>query len=423
MGLRRIFADDLPRPIAGCHAVVADDLVVVGGLLATDYKTGIVPEAKGPSSLPSLNDSFAAQSKYVLRAANTILDRAGCTFADVVRIDQFITERRVAAPYLRVRRAAFPLEKRPASTLITVPGLPVPLAAVSAEIIALAPGVTKKGIFTDRVPVNFPGVPHGVQAGDLVFVQGQIASDFRTPLAKEAQASPFWYETSMERQTKYVIDNLAKILEAADSSLDDVVKAHVYLTDLDNFQEFEAVWASRFRSNAPARTIIPVSSLGSPECKVEINAIATRRNVSKRYIKAATAMQRDPLTESHAVRVGNWVFLSGLIAGNFETGIAGEAQVPAEAPFFASEVERQLEFIVKQAALILAHSGSSLKHLVSAQAYLPRMTDYYAFASAWRNALGSELPCLTSVQIPNAGLCPESRIMLDLVGYCTSQSV
>jgi enamine deaminase RidA (YjgF/YER057c/UK114 family) len=415
-GLRRLMLEDLPKPPLGSHAVAAGDFIFVGGLLPTDFRTGLAEGARSRSDNPLVDDPARAQSEYVTSTAAAILAHCGSSFDSVVRIDQFITERAAAAPYLRARRQAFPLPRRPASSLLAVPGLPLPAARISVDIVAAAPGVVKEGIFTDQASVNFAGAPHGARAGSFVFVQGQIASDFVLPVASAAAPSPFWYETPIERETEYVLAALATILEAADSSLEDIVKAHVYLTDLTEFSEFERVWAKHFAARPPARTIVPVASLGSPACRVEITVVALRRGQPREYINTAKS-GREPLAESEAVQAGDFLFLSGLTAGEFRQGLAPEATVSPKAPFFASEIELQSRFALEKAKALCAAAGGSLEQLCWSQLFLEDMRDFYNFARVWGEVIGEAQPAVTTVQVPDLALCPGARVLLDLTAY------
>src|SRR5712692_515355 len=88
-----------------------------------------------------------------------------------------------------------------------------------------------------------------VVSGDLVFAAGQLASDFKTGVPAEARRHPSfpYYGSDIELQTEYVLGNLAKTFRAAGSSLDHVVKAQVFLTDLDLFHGFDSVWKRHFK--------------------------------------------------------------------------------------------------------------------------------------------------------------------------------
>jgi enamine deaminase RidA (YjgF/YER057c/UK114 family) len=415
--LQRVFVNELPCPLIGCHAVAAGGFVFVGGLLPSDFSTGLAPQAQPVSQLRLVDDGVRAQSEYVIGVAETILGASGVSFADVVRIDQFVTDRRAAAPYLRARRNAFPLARRPASSLLHVQGLPVPEACVSAEIIAADRSVPKEGIFSDAAPVNFPGAPHGRRAGAFVFVQGQIASDFVGPLAADAAPTPFWYETAIERETEYVLNVLANILEAAGSSLRNVVKAHVYLTDLADFCEFERVWAHCFPADRPARTIVPVVSLGSPACHVEITVVALLEGAARRHVRAPDTAAPDVVPDPDAVLAGDFLFMSGLVAGDLRNGLDPSVKIAPGARFLASEIERQVIHILERARRICEAGGTSLDRLTSAQVYLRDPNDYYNFARAWNDVLGENQPVVTSILTQDVSLCPGARVSVDLTAY------
>jgi enamine deaminase RidA (YjgF/YER057c/UK114 family) len=421
--LQRHVLEKLPGPLVGSHAVTAGDFVFIGGLLPTDYRTGLVDGARPRSALALVDDTLQSQSEYLVRTAETILAHCGATFDSIVRIDQFITDRTAAAPYLRARREQLSMPRRPASTMLEIPGLPVPAAKISADIIAAAAGVSKKGIFTDKAPVNFPGAPHGAQAGPFIFVQGQLATDFVAAVVPEAAPTPFPYETTIERETEYVIKTLGTILENSDSSLEDVVKANVYLTNLSDFAEFERVWGRYFSSAPPARTVIPVSGLVSPNCHVEINVVAVRHGEPREYFGCGDTSSRAPLIESEAVRAGDFLFFSGLIAGDFRRGLAPEAMVPPDAPYFYSAIERQVLFSLNTAKRICADAGTSLDQLCRSQIFLRGMRDYYDFTRAWNAILADKQPVVTTVQTPDAGLCPDARVVLDLTAYVPKEGV
>ena len=74
--------------------------------------------------------------------------------------------------------------------------------------------------------------------GDMIFAAGQLASDFKTGVPPEARKDPPFriYGSDIKLQTDYILKNLARTFAAAGSSLDDVIKAQVFLTDLKTFQ-------------------------------------------------------------------------------------------------------------------------------------------------------------------------------------------
>jgi len=103
---------------------------------------------------------------------------------------------------------------------------------------------------------------------DLVFVSGIGPHDPKT--GKQV-------EGGIREQTKTVMELMKAALKEAGSSLDDVLKCTVYLTDMNHYAEMNEVYSSYFKS-PPARTCVQVSKLPRPDenCMVEIDAIAHR---------------------------------------------------------------------------------------------------------------------------------------------------
>jgi len=130
-------------------------------------------------------------------------------------------------------------------------------------------------------PVTTPDAPapggHYSQAivhDGVVYVAGQLPIDPRTG-AK--QLGP------IEDQTRLVLNNIAAILEAAGSSLKHVLKATVYISDIELWGRVNAVYAEMFGAHQPARSIVPVTALHHG-FKIEIDviaAVADRRALSE----------------------------------------------------------------------------------------------------------------------------------------------
>ena len=123
----------------------------------------------------------------------------------------------------------------------------------------------KTVIRTEAAPAPFQGAPYNqaIVAGGLVFVAGQLGLE---PGDTSVQGD-------IGAQTGQALANLAVILEAAGSSMDKLVKTSVFLSDLDDFQGMNEVYASRVGDRPPARSTFQVAKLPSGAL-VEIEAIA-----------------------------------------------------------------------------------------------------------------------------------------------------
>lgn len=122
----------------------------------------------------------------------------------------------------------------------------------------------KKEIKSANAPKAIGPYSQAIAANGFVFASGQIAID---PKSGELSTG------SIEEQTRLVLSNLKAVLEAAGSSLDKAVKCTVFLQDLNDYGEMNAVYGEFFKAPYPARAAVQVARLPK-DVKVEIEAIA-----------------------------------------------------------------------------------------------------------------------------------------------------
>lgn len=104
----------------------------------------------------------------------------------------------------------------------------------------------------------------GVRAGGFVYTAGQLGID---PLAGD------FVSGGVVPETRQALKNLKAVLDAAGCSLDDVVKTTVFLRDMNDFGDMNAVYAEFFTENFPARSAVEVARLPK-DAAVEIEAVA-----------------------------------------------------------------------------------------------------------------------------------------------------
>lgn len=127
--------------------------------------------------------------------------------------------------------------------------------------------MSKTVVSTPSAPAAIGPYSQGVRLGNLVFTAGQIPLD---PITGQVVAS------GIAGQTTRVLENLKAILEAAGSSLAQVIKTTVYLKNLSDFAEMNAVYGTYLAPEgaiAPARTTVEVSRLPK-DVLVEIEVVA-----------------------------------------------------------------------------------------------------------------------------------------------------
>lgn len=120
-------------------------------------------------------------------------------------------------------------------------------------------------VLSDKLPAPAGPYSPAVVFERLVFVSGQGAKDPTTGRLAGAD---------IETQTEQVLKNIAAILEAAGSSMNQVLRCGVFLTDIADFARMNAVYSRVFGNHRPARTTVQVVALPMPGLRVEIDAIA-----------------------------------------------------------------------------------------------------------------------------------------------------
>jgi len=125
----------------------------------------------------------------------------------------------------------------------------------------------KKVILTEKAPGPVGPYSQAIQAGEFLFVAGQIPFDVN---ANEL------IKGDIRRATSVVLENIKAILEQAGYSMNDVVRCTVYLKDMSNFSEMNEVYAQYFTEKPPARVAVEVSELPKG-VDIEISAIAWKK--------------------------------------------------------------------------------------------------------------------------------------------------
>jgi reactive intermediate/imine deaminase len=112
--------------------------------------------------------------------------------------------------------------------------------------------MSRQPIHSDRAPAAIGPYSQAVRAGNIVFFSGQVPID---PATGDLVGG------DIAAQARRAFDNLKAVCEAAGGSFDDVVRVGLYLTDLGQFAQVNAVMAEYFTAPYPARSTIEVSAL------------------------------------------------------------------------------------------------------------------------------------------------------------------
>ncbi|MFH1562726.1 MAG: Rid family detoxifying hydrolase [Nitrospirota bacterium] len=122
----------------------------------------------------------------------------------------------------------------------------------------------KKVIFTEKGAVTGAPYSQAIAFGELLFVSGQGPVEPKTGKIVYGD---------IQEQVKLTLENLKSILEAGDSSLNNVLKVTVFLANMDDFESMNGVYKEYFKESRPARSCIQAGRLPF-DIKIEIDAIA-----------------------------------------------------------------------------------------------------------------------------------------------------
>lgn len=126
----------------------------------------------------------------------------------------------------------------------------------------------KQIVQTEKAPQAIGPYSQAVVIGNLVFTSGQIPLDARTGE---------FVEGGIAEQTEQVLRNLSAVLEAAGSDFSHAVKTTVFLADMNDFAEMNAVYGKFFGENAPARSTVQAARLPR-DARIEIEVVASVKN-------------------------------------------------------------------------------------------------------------------------------------------------
>lgn len=437
---------DIPQPMMPYSpAVKAADWIFVSGQLATDFKTGIAPEARAAN--PNIADEQALQSRFVMETLERTLAAGGADIAkDVVRIWQWFpwdtpTMDQFAkgdcwpglsiTPYLETRND-YIFEPRPASTAVSIRALPVRKAHIEVDMIAIADGGTSTGYAAPpELPSPLAGYSPAIRRGDWIFLAGEVPTDWvgdygehlsmgePSSLAKAARLNPFvWYGSPIEQQADYTLSKLAAIAEAAGSSLERCVKADVYIGDPSDYAGMDRVWKRWFPNNPPARCVIPYMGLGARGARIEI-ALTLLANDSPLTIeRVETSDAPEPWShEPQAVKAGNFLFLSQQMACDSRGVLADGMLRHPEFPWYGLPGQNQMRYMLKNVAAICEAGGTALENVVRRACFHDAGDHFADSIEEWARHFPGVKPASTTMKIGGPLVVPGANALLDLIAY------
>ncbi len=121
-------------------------------------------------------------------------------------------------------------------------------------------------IQTEKAPAAIGPYSQAIAAGGLLFISGQLGLD---PATGELAGA------SLAVQARQALANLQAVLTAGGCGLTDVAAVDVFLTDIQDFVEFNGIYSEFFNHHKPARAVVAVKALPKGAC-IEIKCVASR---------------------------------------------------------------------------------------------------------------------------------------------------
>ena len=398
------------------RGVRAGHWVFIAGLLPDDLGDAERPRSGAPAWL--------LQAKSVWQSAADILRAGGADVSRLVRCDQFFQDWRAVPFFHQARRAACGAYIAP-STSVLQPEMLIPCAAMMTDMIAVAAdGPAIEPIFPDGldIPSTSSFVPV-VKAGNLVFVAGFLAAHQPGDLggiAPEAKVPDghLWKGNRIQLEAAYLIrEKLIPALAGAGLGAGDVVKANVYLSDIEDVPAFNQVWAETFTGSIPATAFVPTSTPGFAiaDARLEINLVAAAGARLER-IESGRAAYAICYGHPVAVRAGDILLFSGMVAAD-PHGLIEAARIDNRSRYLASSIEAQMDYLIDLAKEVCERAGASLRNVVRISQLHTDLADFLPACRVWQRRLpGLPLP-ISAARVPAPLLVPGCSVALDLWVY------
>ena len=411
------------------QGIKAGRWVFVTGCMAQDFTSGVAPAviAKGlpHGGLPKREKEAALVFDHI----GTVLNEAGTDLSNLVRTDQYYTTVEAVPPYQAVRRQTLG-KLIPPSTSIAMQQFVLPDADMNLQAIGIVPedGFQVEHLHHQTIQSRpTSGYSPALTVGDFVFLPGSTSMSMAdepsiNSIATAAQMPEGmqWGGQPIKLETEFIItERIAPSLELAGSSLDDVVKAQVYLTDPNDYAAFNEAWARHFGENGPALSVIPCIDRGLAviDGKIEINIVAVKSGAATKKQQIDAGITPGFRHQPQAVKAGDMLFLSGLMAID-ANGLMPDGRVNPRQPWFGSSTATQAEIIIDHASRLCEAAGTSITNAVRIQQFHTNMADFYPVYKAWEHALdGAPVP-FSAVEVPSPLPVPDATLLMDIWVYC-----
>jgi enamine deaminase RidA (YjgF/YER057c/UK114 family) len=405
----------LGTPVPYAYAVKADPWIFLTGHEAFDFERGIPEEVAGLSGFPLFGRPRSRrEGDFILQRMRRILREFGSDLGHGVRLDQYYPTPVAVDPYHLARHAEFG-DYIPPSTSVVMERCFAAEANISTSLIAVMPGHEIHKIYPPGVgSAPSSGFVPAVVCDDFVFVAGQMAHNAGQGLDPRAHVPDHaaWAGSEIRKQTEFIIlEKLKPALEAAGSSLDQSLKAQIYLARVDDFPDFVEVWDWYYANIPCAVTVVPTKSFATVGGIIEINLLALT-NTAIRQKQVIAADIPGMAAYGPCVRAGEFLLPSGLMAIGHDGNVVGKTVSPGfEALSHAGYTQAAAVYDYAEALCRIA--GTSIANVLRAQYFVSDSTAFPGIAMAWSAKFGAQPHPFVCIRTPRAMPAPAVLLIAD----------
>ena len=409
----------LGTPVPYAYAVKAGPWLFLTGHEAYDWRTGMADDAvSGPPGYPLFGARHKSrrEAEFIFDRMRRVLDEFGSDFAHSVRLDQYYPNPRAVAAYHLARHDAFG-DYIPPSTSVVMERCFSGGSTLSTSLIAVVPSAEYqiRKIYPPGVAsAPTSGFVPAVVCNEFVFVAGQMAHtpgaglDPRVVVPEHAA----WAGIPIRKQTEFLIlEKLKPTLEAAGSSLQQSVKAQIYLADIADMPDCLDVWNRHYAGIPCAITVVPTKSFATVGGIIEINLIALT-DAARRRKEVIDADIPGMAAFGPSLKVGEFLFPSGLMALGHDGRIAGSGVSP-DFPGLAYAGYRQAEVVYLYAEALCRAAGTTMDRVLRAQYFAPDIAAFLGIAMAWSARYGKQPHPFVCVQTPQSMPASGAAVIAD----------
>lgn len=350
---KRVITRDTSSNAPFSPAVAAGDFIYLSGTLAR-------------------GEGIREQTRGVLSNLGEVLELAGADYTRVAAVTVYLRNTSDFQGMNEIFREYFPSEPPTRTTVQT--DLIREDALVEMSMIAIRPGAERTVLQPEGWPTGTAPYSYGIKSGDTVFLAGILGRDYSS--ANSSVGS------DIQAETRAIFENARQILAAAGMSLNDVVASRVYITDNTLFRDMNTSYSAHFPEIPPARATVRANLMGDQyHLEITLIAVAGAKTRITRPNADGTPGRESPVL-SHAVRVGNRLYLSGMLGVSDET----RTDTQAQARQTLATIGRTLDA-----------AGFGIDDLVDGVVYLTDMSEWGEMNVAYREAITGNFPARAAV--------------------------